>query len=178
MVDNHMIKDAKAPSKSSGPSLCRVASKVKWSKNRSQATMTSAGYDTFELLHFDICGPMEKTHLVAASTVLLIVDEASGCMKVFCSACQVGERRLHQDVHHEGAEAVRQRRLSLCGTTELVSLRPTRSRTSTKTKASSSKTTVPYATTRRNGTAERAPDYRHDRPQHAASRQAGQVFLG
>ncbi|KAG3118803.1 hypothetical protein PI126_g24564 [Phytophthora idaei] len=37
-------------------------------------------------------------------------------------------------------------------------------------------TTVPYAH-QTNGRASH-PNYRHDRPQHAAPRQAGQVFLG
>ncbi|KAG4036743.1 hypothetical protein PC123_g27690 [Phytophthora cactorum] len=68
MVDNKMIKDANAPSKSSGPSLNR-------DKRR---------YDTFELLHFDICGPMEENSLGGSKYLLLIVNEASGCMKGFC----------------------------------------------------------------------------------------------
>uniref|UniRef100_H3H8C8 Integrase catalytic domain-containing protein n=1 Tax=Phytophthora ramorum TaxID=164328 RepID=H3H8C8_PHYRM len=41
-------------------------------------------YDTFELLHFDICGPMEEESLGGSKYLLLIVDEASGCMKGFC----------------------------------------------------------------------------------------------
>ncbi|KAG3021298.1 hypothetical protein PC121_g24902 [Phytophthora cactorum] len=41
-------------------------------------------YDTFELLHFDICGPMEENSLGSSKYLLLIVDEASGCMKGFC----------------------------------------------------------------------------------------------
>ncbi|KAG4039410.1 hypothetical protein PC123_g25040 [Phytophthora cactorum] len=68
MVDNKMIKDAKAPSKSSGPSLNR-------DKRR---------YDTFELLHFDICGPMEKDSLSGSKYLLVIVNEASRYMKGFC----------------------------------------------------------------------------------------------
>uniref|UniRef100_A0AAV1U754 Integrase catalytic domain-containing protein n=1 Tax=Peronospora matthiolae TaxID=2874970 RepID=A0AAV1U754_9STRA len=41
-------------------------------------------YDTFELLHLDICGPMEKDSLGGSKYLLLIIDEASGCMKGFC----------------------------------------------------------------------------------------------
>ncbi|KAG4035993.1 hypothetical protein PC123_g28439 [Phytophthora cactorum] len=41
-------------------------------------------YDTFELLHFDICGPMEENSLGGSKYLLLIVDEASGCIKGFC----------------------------------------------------------------------------------------------
>ena len=45
---------------------------------------------TFEMLHFDICGPMKETPLGGSNYLLLIVDEASGFMKDFVS-CQVGE---------------------------------------------------------------------------------------
>ena len=41
-------------------------------------------YDTFELLHFDICGPMEEISMGESKYLLLILDEASGCMKSFC----------------------------------------------------------------------------------------------
>ena len=41
-------------------------------------------YDTFELLHIDTCGPMEENSLSGSKYLLLIVDEASGCMKGFC----------------------------------------------------------------------------------------------
>ena len=41
-------------------------------------------YNTFELLHLDICGPMEQTSIGGSRYLLLIVDEASGCMKGFC----------------------------------------------------------------------------------------------
>uniref|UniRef100_A0AAV1U369 Integrase catalytic domain-containing protein n=1 Tax=Peronospora matthiolae TaxID=2874970 RepID=A0AAV1U369_9STRA len=36
------------------------------------------------MLHFDICGPMEEKSLGGSKYLLLIVDEASGCMKGFC----------------------------------------------------------------------------------------------
>ena len=38
-------------------------------------------YDVFELLHFDICGPMEQVSNGGSRYSLLVVDEASGCMK-------------------------------------------------------------------------------------------------
>ncbi|KAG2758386.1 hypothetical protein Pcac1_g29468 [Phytophthora cactorum] len=69
MVDNHMIKDAKAPSKSSGPSLCRGCQQGKMVQKTVPSNHDKRRYDTFELLHFDICGPMEENSLlVAAST--------------------------------------------------------------------------------------------------------------
>ncbi|KAG2943511.1 hypothetical protein PC118_g25860 [Phytophthora cactorum] len=56
MVDNHMIKDAKAPSKSSGPSLCRGCQQGKMVQKPFPSNHDKRRYDTFELLHFDICG--------------------------------------------------------------------------------------------------------------------------
>uniref|UniRef100_A0AAV1VIC1 Integrase catalytic domain-containing protein n=1 Tax=Peronospora matthiolae TaxID=2874970 RepID=A0AAV1VIC1_9STRA len=41
-------------------------------------------YYTFELLHLDICGIMEIESLGGSRYLLLIVEEASGCMKGFC----------------------------------------------------------------------------------------------
>ncbi|KAG2858560.1 hypothetical protein PC114_g28424 [Phytophthora cactorum] len=84
MVDNHMIKDAKAPSKSSGPSLCRGCQQGKMVQKPFPSNHDKRRYDTFELLHFDICGPMEENSLGGSKYLLLIVDEASGCMKGFC----------------------------------------------------------------------------------------------
>ncbi|KAG2789445.1 hypothetical protein PC114_g27275 [Phytophthora cactorum] len=84
MVDNHMIKDAKAPSKSSGPSLCRGCQQGKMVQKPFPSNRDMRHYDTFEFLHFDICGPMEENSLGGSKYLLLIVDEASGCMKGFC----------------------------------------------------------------------------------------------
>ncbi|KAG6578218.1 Copia protein [Phytophthora cinnamomi] len=41
-------------------------------------------YKPFEFLHFDICGPMEEESLGGSRYLLLITDEASGCMSGFC----------------------------------------------------------------------------------------------
>ena len=41
-------------------------------------------YGLFELLHLDICGPMEQVSIGGSRYLLLVVDEASGCMKGFC----------------------------------------------------------------------------------------------
>ncbi|KAG2956997.1 hypothetical protein PC118_g24222 [Phytophthora cactorum] len=84
MVDNNMIKDAKAPSKSSGPSLCRGCQQGKMVQKPFLSNRDKCRYDTFELLHFDICGPMEENSLGGSKYLLLIVDEASACMKGFC----------------------------------------------------------------------------------------------
>ncbi|KAG4036879.1 hypothetical protein PC123_g27552 [Phytophthora cactorum] len=75
---------AKAPSKSSGPSLCRGCQQGKMVQKPFPSNRDKHCYDTFELLHFDICGPMEENSLGGSKYLLLIVDEASGCMKGFC----------------------------------------------------------------------------------------------
>ena len=41
-------------------------------------------YDTFELLHIDTCGSMDDNSPSGSKYLLLIVYEASGCMKGFC----------------------------------------------------------------------------------------------
>uniref|UniRef100_H3HA18 Integrase catalytic domain-containing protein n=1 Tax=Phytophthora ramorum TaxID=164328 RepID=H3HA18_PHYRM len=84
MIDNDMIKDAKAPSKSSGPSVCRGCQQGKMVQKPFPSNRDKRRYDTFELLHFDICGPMEEESLGGSKYLLLVVDEASGCMKGFC----------------------------------------------------------------------------------------------
>ncbi|KAG2959322.1 hypothetical protein PC119_g26745 [Phytophthora cactorum] len=84
MVDTKMIKDAKAPSKSSGTSVCRGCQQGKMVQKPFPSNRDKRHYDTFELLHFDICGPMEENSLGDSKYLLLIMDEASGCMKGFC----------------------------------------------------------------------------------------------
>uniref|UniRef100_A0AAV1V0T8 Integrase catalytic domain-containing protein n=1 Tax=Peronospora matthiolae TaxID=2874970 RepID=A0AAV1V0T8_9STRA len=75
---------------------CASPSQVGWSNYMSRMSTRENGqkpfpsnrdkrsYDTFELLHLDICGPMEKDSLGGSKYLLLIIDEASGCMKGFC----------------------------------------------------------------------------------------------
>ncbi|KAF0688450.1 hypothetical protein As57867_019868, partial [Aphanomyces stellatus] len=84
MVNKGMIKDAKVPLKSSGPSVCRGCQQGKMVQKPFPSNRDKRRYDTFELLHFDICGPMEEASLGGSRYLLLIVDEASGCMKGFC----------------------------------------------------------------------------------------------
>ncbi|KAG4036595.1 hypothetical protein PC123_g27836 [Phytophthora cactorum] len=162
MVDNHMIKDAKAPSKSSGPSLCRGCQQGKMVQKPFPSNHDKRRYDTFELLHFDICGPMEENSLGGSKYLLLIVDEASGCMKGFylrakseSEDCiktiktyimkvqkQFGKKVKF--VRHDGAREFATNSLKDFYEDEGIE----------------QQTTVPAS----------YPNYRHDRPQHAASR--------
>uniref|UniRef100_A0AAV1TE02 Integrase catalytic domain-containing protein n=1 Tax=Peronospora matthiolae TaxID=2874970 RepID=A0AAV1TE02_9STRA len=84
MVSNNMIKDVEVPLKSSGSGTCRECQQGKMVQNPFPSNRDKRSYDTFELLHLDICGPMEKDSLGGSKYLLLIIDEASGCMKGFC----------------------------------------------------------------------------------------------
>uniref|UniRef100_A0AAV1VJV4 Polyprotein n=1 Tax=Peronospora matthiolae TaxID=2874970 RepID=A0AAV1VJV4_9STRA len=84
MVTSHMIKDAHIPSKPNGSSVCRGCQEGKMVQKPFPSNRDKRTYNTFEMLHFDICGPMEEKYLGGSKYLLLIVDEASGCMKGFC----------------------------------------------------------------------------------------------
>ena len=84
MVTTKMIKDAEAPVKTSELRTCRGCQLGKMVSKPFRTNCDKRSYDTFELLHFDICGPMEVNSLGGSKYLLLIVDEASGCMKGFC----------------------------------------------------------------------------------------------
>uniref|UniRef100_A0AAV1UAN4 Integrase catalytic domain-containing protein n=1 Tax=Peronospora matthiolae TaxID=2874970 RepID=A0AAV1UAN4_9STRA len=84
MVATGMIKDAKAPLNSTGPSVCRGCQQGKMVQKPFPTNRNKRQYGVFELLHFDICGPMEQVSIGGSRYLLLVVDEASGCMKGFC----------------------------------------------------------------------------------------------
>uniref|UniRef100_A0AAV1UJL0 Integrase catalytic domain-containing protein n=1 Tax=Peronospora matthiolae TaxID=2874970 RepID=A0AAV1UJL0_9STRA len=83
MITN-MIKDVRVPLKSGGATTCRGCQQGKMVQKPFPSNRDKRSYDTFELLHLDICGPMEKDSLGGSKYLLLIIDEASGCMKGFC----------------------------------------------------------------------------------------------
>uniref|UniRef100_A0AAV1VCE7 Integrase catalytic domain-containing protein n=1 Tax=Peronospora matthiolae TaxID=2874970 RepID=A0AAV1VCE7_9STRA len=84
MIATNMIKDVRVPLKSGGATTCRRCQQGKMVQKPFPSNRDKRSYDTFELLHLDICGPMEKNSLGGSKYVLLIIDEASGCMKGFC----------------------------------------------------------------------------------------------
>ncbi|KAG2959377.1 hypothetical protein PC120_g28161 [Phytophthora cactorum] len=67
MVNNKMIKDAKAPSKSSGTSLCRGCQQGKMVQKPFQATVTNAVTTRSSCSTSTSADPWRKTRLVAAS---------------------------------------------------------------------------------------------------------------
>uniref|UniRef100_A0AAV1U0R7 Retrovirus-related Pol polyprotein from transposon TNT 1-94-like beta-barrel domain-containing protein n=1 Tax=Peronospora matthiolae TaxID=2874970 RepID=A0AAV1U0R7_9STRA len=68
MVATNRIKDVKVPLTSSGPSACRGCQQGKMVQNPFPRNQDKRRYDTFELLHVDICGPMEMNSLGGSST--------------------------------------------------------------------------------------------------------------
>ena len=84
MVNMDMIKDASMPMTQTLSSACCGCQQGKMVQKPFPSNPDKRHYDTFELLHLDICGPMEQESLGGSRYLLLIVDEASGCMKVFC----------------------------------------------------------------------------------------------
>ena len=77
MVDTGMIKEAKALLNSTGPSVCRGCQQGKMVQKPFPTNHDKRQYGVFELLHFDIS-------IGGSRYLLLVVDEASGCMKGFC----------------------------------------------------------------------------------------------
>ncbi|KAL8001625.1 putative integrase, catalytic core, ribonuclease H-like superfamily [Plasmopara halstedii] len=84
MIAIGMIKDAPSTSKSTLPKVCRGCQEGKMVQKPFPSNPDKRQYAVFELLHFDICGPMEQESLGGSRYLLLIVDEASGCMKGEC----------------------------------------------------------------------------------------------
>ena len=58
MVTNGMVKDAKMPAKSSGSSVCHGCQQEKMVQKPFPSNRDKRRYDTFELIHLDVCGPM------------------------------------------------------------------------------------------------------------------------
>ncbi|KAG2759287.1 hypothetical protein Pcac1_g28685 [Phytophthora cactorum] len=97
-----MIKDAKAPSKSSGNKSCVVvASKGKMVQKPFPSNHGQASLRHVRVLHFDICGHGGKTRFGGSQVSTADRGRSQRMHEGFLSACQVGERRLHQDVHHK-----------------------------------------------------------------------------
>uniref|UniRef100_A0AAV1TF55 Integrase catalytic domain-containing protein n=1 Tax=Peronospora matthiolae TaxID=2874970 RepID=A0AAV1TF55_9STRA len=84
MVATNMIKDVKVLLTSSGSSACRGCQQGKMVQKPFSHNQDKRRFDIFELLHVDICGPIEMNSLGGSKYILLIFDEASGCMKGFC----------------------------------------------------------------------------------------------
>ena len=158
MVFKGMIKDAKMPIKSSGPSICRGCQEEKMVQRPFPSNSNKRHYDPFELLHIDTCDLMEVDSLGGSKYLLLIVNKGSGFMEGF---------NLR----------VKSTRLTLFDTTVHANLRRRQSRHSMMIKESSSRSLFRMRT-RPTVQRNEHSDHCDDQPQHASLRQDGQVFLG
>jgi hypothetical protein len=84
LVDKAMVKDADFVPNSQDLSTCRGCQQGKMVQKPFKSSEEKRTFGVFELLHFDICGPMEVESIGGSKYLLLIVDEASGLMKGFC----------------------------------------------------------------------------------------------
>ncbi|KAG6578280.1 Copia protein [Phytophthora cinnamomi] len=84
MVSSGMVTGAKMPTSSKKSSQCRGCQQGKMVQKPFPSNPNKRKYKPFEFLHFDICGPMEEESLGGSRYLLLITDEASGCMSGFC----------------------------------------------------------------------------------------------
>ncbi|KAG6608742.1 Integrase catalytic core protein [Phytophthora cinnamomi] len=92
MVSSGMVMGAKMPTSSKKSSQCRGCQQGKMVQKPFPSNPNKRKYKPFEFLHFDICGPMEEESLGGSRYLLLITDEASGCMSGFCLRASQGVR--------------------------------------------------------------------------------------
>ncbi|KAF1314476.1 Copia protein, partial [Globisporangium splendens] len=84
LVDKAMVKDANFPSNTRDLATCRGCQQGKMVQKPFKSNVEKRTFGVFELIHLDICGPMEVESIGGSKYLLLIVDEASGSMKGFC----------------------------------------------------------------------------------------------
>ena len=154
MVNRVMIKDAKAPSQS--PGICHGCQQGKMVQKPFPSSRDKRRYDTFELLHLDICGPMEQDSLGGSKylQLLLIVDEASGCMKGFCLSIK-SESEEHLKTYITMVQTQFNKQVKFVRHDGARELATNSLKTFYQDQAIEQQTTVPYAH-QTNGTAERA----------------------
>ena len=63
--------------------MCRGCQQGKIVQKTFPRNLDKRQHATFELLHFNTCGSMKETSIGGSNYLLLILDEASGCMKGF-----------------------------------------------------------------------------------------------
>ena len=119
LLDKSMVKDANLPAGASGAPVCHGCQQGKMVQKPFKSNTEKRQFRPFELIHLDLCGPMEVDSLGGSKYLLLIVDESSGLLHGSCIASksdssalimkfikQVGnqfERRV-KFVRHDGAK--------------------------------------------------------------------------
>jgi hypothetical protein len=83
LLDKSMVKDADLLSSSQVP-VCHGCQQGKMAQKPFKSNPDKRKYGAFELIHLDICGPMEVDSIGGSKYLLLIVDASSGLLKGFC----------------------------------------------------------------------------------------------
>lgn len=86
LADKRMVKDADFTTNAPDLAACRGCQQGKMVQKPFKTNAEKRNFGVFELLHFDICDPMEVDSIGGSKYLLLIVDEASGSMQGFCLA--------------------------------------------------------------------------------------------
>ena len=84
LLDKSMVKDADLASSSPGVPVCHGCQQGKMVQKPFKSNSDKRKYGAFELIHLDICGPMEVESIGGSKYLLLIVDESSGLLKGYC----------------------------------------------------------------------------------------------
>lgn len=84
LIDKAMVKDADVLPSAKVVPVCHGCQQGKMVQKPFKANLEKRQYGPFELIHFDICGPMEVESLGGSKYLLLIVDEASGLIQGHC----------------------------------------------------------------------------------------------
>ena len=84
MTKSEMTMDAKITQVNNDAALCKGCQEGKMVQQLYRSSQEGRKYKLFELLHYDICGPMEALSIGGSKYLLLMVDEATGCMKGYC----------------------------------------------------------------------------------------------
>lgn len=84
LVKCNMVKDTEKLPKPQDGAICHGYQQGKMMQKPFKANREKRTFGVFELIHFDIFGPMEVPSIGGSKYLLLIVDEASGSMKGFC----------------------------------------------------------------------------------------------
>jgi hypothetical protein len=108
LVNKRMVKDIEMPSNIQEMSVCHGCQQGKMVQKPFKSNVEKCTFGVFELLHFDICGPMEVESIGGSKYLLLIVDDSSGLMKGFCLAKRSDSEA--EKVHRSSRQPVWQKR--------------------------------------------------------------------
>lgn len=84
LIKKSMVTGTGVPPSSQSVPICHGCQTGKMVQKPFKSNLEKRAYGAFELIHLDICGPMEVESHGGNKYLLLIVDEASGLVKGYC----------------------------------------------------------------------------------------------